>query len=377
VQRDAEQKERMAERLWQLGFFPQFNALAYTPRAVEDIPREITDLDVLATRLSDTGRIERAVVDCKTGNASPINRALWLSGLMNHRQIHVGYVVSRRDIPEDHRRSALEWGVHCLAEAEINEYFRIACGVESQELQCLRLERWDALWKNLPSKTPLKNILQYSKYYYWGDSPERRIRYCLMEARACRKTLKVSQLLHRVFVCDLAALFSLALLEMLASTLPVYQVEDDKEKLDNMLRAQLYGGREVYMYMARLREVAMSILQQKDADLYSASEQADGGLALPEWSTFLSLYRAISEHPRSYRDVPRLLRLIAIDSMLAKEEIDPHLAIARADLRTYQFASDCAEYFCTAAQLESGFSEEIKGLCDDLLVKASKVGETG
>lgn len=367
---DSVLKESLARKLWLLGFLPQFDAKCYTPHGIEESRREMTDIDVLGFRMDDFFRAQRVAVDCKTGKTSAINRALWLKGLMGERSVSAGFVISRKPIALDHRQATLNWGVTLLEEREVDDYFRLTCGVDTVSLKCLELDNWMRFRRDIPNAGRIKALLDYTTYFFWGDPPTRSLRYVLMETRAVRESLAPTQRLHVALVADCICLFATAFLQVISSILSVNLVVDNETRLDELLKVHIYGGRELYDYMNRVRKTVLD-LKRAETPALVAADPGDS-LSLPEWPAFLSLVRAALEFPREISHTPRLLRLIAIDRILMEKEVEFGRALPGCSLRSLQMSADMIGYFCTAAGLQSGFTDAIRNECDRFMLSMSK-----
>ncbi len=366
MESDVVLKESLARKLWLLGFLPQFDAKCYTPHGIEKNRHEMTDIDVLGFRMDDLYRAERIAVDCKTGKTSAINRALWLKGLMEERGVSAGFVISRKPIALDHRQAALSWGITLLEEREIDEFFRLTCGVDTVSLKCLEMEQWTHFYRDIPNAGRIEAILDYTNFFFWGDPATRSLRYVLMETRSVRETLTPSQRLHVALVADCACLFAASLLQVVSAIVSVNLVVDDEARLDKLLKVHIYGGRELYDYMNRVRKTVLDLKKAETPALFP-TEAADS-LSLPEWPAFLSLVRAGLESPREICSAPRILRLIAVDRILARNEVDFRKVLPGCSLRSLQMTADIVGYFCNAAGLHAGFTEAIRGECDRFML---------
>ncbi|MCK4783151.1 MAG: hypothetical protein KAV87_05320 [Desulfobacteraceae bacterium] len=363
MERDSRQKAALAKRFWQLGYFVEINARLYTPTGIEVTPKQITDIDILGFRMDDLFRPDRIAVDCKTSDMSPINRAIWLHGIMQDKDIRIGFVISKKKVPVDHRHAALGWGVSIVEESEIQFYFELMTGLKECDLRCLESESWTRLYKDIASKKELSKLLDYILFYYWADPAVRSLRYTLIGCREVAKVLKSDQRLHLALTADCTARFAVSLLQVVSEILAVHLIVDDKETLSDIMKVHIYGGREAYMHINQLhRSLQKLVKNQKGQDLFG--DNRDNDLTLPEWDMFLSVVRAGLEHPRALALVPRILRFIAIDRILCGSEIPAIEAVSGSTKLAVQIASDIVSYFCRGASLEDGILQAIRAECD-------------
>jgi hypothetical protein len=366
MEQDAQQKEQLSQKLWLLGYLPQFEAKCYTPLGIEEQRSEMTDVDVLGFRMNDFFRPEKVAVDCKTGKSSAINRAIWLHGLMESLGVDAGFVISKKEVPIDHRQASQPWHISIVKESEIDTFFRLTAGVQRIDLKCLQKDVWARFRRDLPNPSKLAPLLDYRDFFFWGDRGSRSLRYILMETRGAHEFLDPKQKLHHVLVADSIALFCVSLLQVVSSILPITLVTDDKDALDNLLKAHVYGGREVYSYMDRMRAMLVSFSRMNDAATFVAS--ASDSLGLPEWERFLSLVRAAMEFPQRLAPSARLLRVIAMDRIMSDNKVDLATALPELDVKAVQMAADVVAYFCEAGNLDYAFVDRIRGECDAVLL---------
>src|SRR5262245_9624408 len=117
--KDAELKEMLFQHHWSQRHFAQPEVEVYSPGGGDDGNRLITDVDVLALRPHPDLYFERLLGDCKTlRQMSPVNRALWLRGLMHFLGARSGIVLLKAEggIESDHRLAAQRIGVQLFTQ---------------------------------------------------------------------------------------------------------------------------------------------------------------------------------------------------------------------------------------------------------------------
>src|SRR5215475_6777392 len=103
--KDRDQKQQVLNLSVANRWFPQLEVDVQPVRAVRERVPTVTDLDVLASIPDQFSGYRTVIFDCKTkARESPINRALWMSGLLERLNADQGICVLKKDAIElDHR----------------------------------------------------------------------------------------------------------------------------------------------------------------------------------------------------------------------------------------------------------------------------------
>ncbi|RKZ85343.1 MAG: hypothetical protein DRR19_16530 [Candidatus Parabeggiatoa sp. nov. 1] len=102
-------------------WFPQLEIDVLPKIATTTKNKLITDIDVLGSVPDEFLGYRAFLFDCKSGQReSPINRTLWLRGLMDRVHAARGLLIcrSQKDIERDHRISAAELDISIVKEGE-------------------------------------------------------------------------------------------------------------------------------------------------------------------------------------------------------------------------------------------------------------------
>ncbi|MFC1909635.1 hypothetical protein ACFLXD_07350, partial [Chloroflexota bacterium] len=152
---------------------------------------------------------------------------------------------------------------------------------------------------------------------------------------------------------------------------PIYLVVDDKAALDNYLKSYLYGGRDSYSIMNSLYQQAAKLREVKTAP--TATETTDfNELALPEWASFLQLFRSLLEHPSKMRDVPRFFRWIVFDRVLYPDSPNKlRELIPEIDTLTIKLALQILIYFCKASSLDPHIGQQLETHVTDAMLSVA------
>lgn len=377
--KDKEQKRLLSELFWNWGYFVQPTVKLLHPGGSGPVAKELTDVDVYAVMMTPEMHIERIAGDCKSlQKVSAINRTFWLKGVMEYLGAAKGIMVLRTESEEDHKLTAKSMGITLLDDRTFKVFREKLQGQKSTKgTHLFDSESWQYFDANLSGQTVLESLLRYRRFRFWRDPHSRAARYSLMETRGVRSYLTPDQRHHVALVGDMAALFSLTLQGMVCELFPVYLVVDDKVTLDNYLKSYVYGGRDSYAVMNSLYLQVMKL--GKSSTTSSLPETANSNdLALPEWSRFLQLFRAVLEHPNKMKDVPRFLRWVVFDRVLYPDcrsmarEIMPEV-----DTLSMKLALQITDYFCKASEIEPIINEQLdKHIGDAILAIASTQDDT-
>ena len=117
--RDRDQKQLVLRYVLSRQWFPQVELDVSSYLTIGKRTLNITDIDVLACIPDDFCAYRKLLVDCKTKKGeSPINRAMWLKGVIERFDGDIGISVLRATIVPDHRYTAAQLGITLLAENE-------------------------------------------------------------------------------------------------------------------------------------------------------------------------------------------------------------------------------------------------------------------
>lgn len=382
MEKDALQKRRLGELFWSWGYLTHYNVKLFDPRSAGSAREELTDVDVLGHKVSPNLHEERVCGDCRTlKGMSPINRAFWQRGVMDYLRISRGYIVVRKPPTENHKQTAHDLGI-TLFDDQTFDIYRSKLGLipKLDTMKMFKKESWDYFQNNIPSRQGLSSLLSYRYYGYWTDRPNRALRFTLMEVFGARDKLDEKQKHHIALVLDSATHFSSSFLSMIAELFQIHAVTDNKELLDDYLKAYIYGGREVY---AHLNQITKKLIQLKQGDQNTLYKEEEGkerptDLSLPEWDTFLQLYRTLLEAPGIAVEVPRILRFALFERILYNNDSVKLMdAIPNITTHAVKLSADVVTYFLKASQLLQKFGKDIITVLDDLLLSLKKEDEAG
>ena len=344
-------------------WFPQLELEVSASGAVGRSVASVTDLDVFACVPDQFTGFRSVVFDCKTkAKESPINRALWLLGVLERMGSGQGFcILKKSSIDLDHRLMAAGRGIVLLSEDEFDLYVSATTGVNAPLGSNIeQLASWDEFGE-IPKRFPkLEEAVLFTRHQYWMIKEA---------AEACRKTLAVvrsihgeldpSQPSHVALFLDLCALFARGLAVVVCHVFKAYLHPASQADLSEALLVMLYGGREAYQYRNDLYKLVKA----------RNGEAAVPDLSLPEWERFLRLTRQLLDAPLAVQHTPLILREVAFGF----QNGDKSLAFARKlgseNPQAARFALLIPGYLVRAANLPSEFER----IADNALISLQPV----
>jgi hypothetical protein len=337
-------------KLW----YPQLEVDILCKEGVSETRKAITDIDVMGLYPSTFGYLHPVLGDCKTQkNQSPINRALWMKGLMELTGAKYGIIILEKSIEGDHKLTANELQITLLSDKDLDVYSK-STSSESEEYKsalCVG-ENWDKYFDIMNKFTNLKSLLTYVKSGFWNEKDgSSKLRHLLSHFRLMKNELNPENKLHLGIVTDIASLFGIAMNEIVCSTFNQYLLPTNKDQLEQELKVLIWGGLENYQYWNSLRKKMINNVSSEDADL-----------TLPEWNMFLQLIRSCLDDPYATSVSPLLLKELAFEFISDNNQkayftFSHHLAIKNK--QAAKFALLTAEYICKSAKLPPEFIQTI------------------
>ena len=300
--KDREQKAKALKLSVANRWFPQLEVDVQPGKALSEKSPNVTDLDVLASVPDDFKGFRSVVFDCKTkARESPVNRALWLTGVLARIGGNHGFCILKKDSIElDHRLMATRLNVILLAEDEFELYAQSTCDSYAQPTGSVgEIDIWELLFETALRFPKLKHGVQFLRSTFWmtDDSAE-----ACRKTLACLKTLRPeldpSKPQHVALFLDFCALFARALAVVVCNIFKAYLHPANHADLSDALLVMLYGGRDAYEH----RNDLFKLLKAK------APEQLPPDLSLPEWERFLQLVRQCLDAPFQLQRSPLILR---------------------------------------------------------------------
>ena len=356
--KDRDQKQKALRLSVANRWFPQLEVDVQPGRAVRENAPLVTDLDVLSS-FPDPFKGFRAVVfECKTkAKESPVNRALWLAGVLERLNADQGFCILKKDqIQLDHCLMATRLNVVLLTEEEFDLYGKLTCPAYSDPTgNVSNIDLWDRLFA-VPSKfSRLESAIAFVRSTFWMiDDAAEACRKTLACLRGLHGELDPSHREHLAIFFELCALFARSLAVVVCQIFRSYMLPGKEADLAEALLVMLYGGREAYEH----RNELFKLLKNKG----SAETPVD--LSLPEWDRFLQLVRQCLDAPFELQRTPLILREAAFAILAGDGSNEFAKTLSRESPQGARFALLVPTYLARAAKLPPEFAKT----ADDILL---------
>jgi hypothetical protein len=364
MMKDREQKAKALRFSVSNRWLPQLEVDVQPARWVREAAPIATDLDVFSSIPDHFVGYRTVVFDCKTkARESAVNRAFWLSGVLQRLNSHQGFCILRKDAIElDHRLLATRLNVVLLAEDEFELYVRATTDNYSESVGHVGdINDWEYYF-SIPSRFPkLGAGLAFLRSEYWMlDDP----------AEACRKTLGAIRSIHAEFdpahpehialVLDFCAIFARSLAIVVTQIFKAYLHPTTQTDLSDALLMMLYGGRDAYSHRNELYKRAKSA---------GAAELSSLDLSLPEWDRFLLLARQLLDAPAAAQRVPLILKEAGFAFLRATPDQSFTKQLCKESPQAARFALLIADYVCKASRIPN----EFRRIIDNVLLPLQPV----
>ena len=361
---DRDQKAKALRYSVSRRWFPQLEVDVHPHKTVGKTVTLVTDLDVFASIPDDFNGYRTVVFDCKTkAKESPVNRALWLRGVLDRMGSEQGICILKKSaIVVDHRLLATSLGIILLAEDEFDIYARATSANYDTALGfVVSMDLWDSMFdigKNYP---PLAKVVDFVRSGYWMvDDAAEACRKTLAVLYAARAELDPEKKQHVALAVDLAALFARSLAQVSAYLFRAYLHPKDQGQLEEAVKVLLYGGRASYEH----RNELYRLLQEK-----KNGGGVERELSLPEWPKFINLLRQLLDSPIESAKTPLIIRENAFTLLAGESESNFARSLCLESPQAGRFALLNVDYLFKAAKLPPEFIAESDNLLLPLLKK--------
>ena len=347
--KDAQQKDLLYRHFRAQGWFALLEVPVKHRAGLDGKPKLVTDVDVLGLRASPSLRWRRILGDCKTKKSeSPVNRVLWIRGLMEQFGADEGIVVLSRPqgIEPDHKLLAADQGVTLLNERDFDAYdkamlFPSGSGSFNEGTNDLLAVREAG-----NRFRGLQPILSFTAEQAWNrDEYTSLLRSSIARLTEARGEVDPQRNEHMAVVLEAAAVFSVGLAEAIGKVFHRHLAPNEPSILNAALLPLIWGSADTYASVTRFRE---RLLAARGID---ASEP----LTLPNWPAFIELVRRMLEAPKKAFNVPQALRATSIAFHRGQE----HLGERPYDPMTLHLSAAVARYFFSAGGLPNDAVERI------------------
>lgn len=361
--KDREQKAKALQLAVANRWFPQLEVNIEPTRSLDAKASLVTDLDVLAEMPDILTGYRSLVFDCKTkAKESPVNRALWLSGLLRKINGAHGFcILKKKKIALDHRLFADDLGITLLTEDD----FQLYAEATSPEYRgCLghlaSIDVWEHYFDAVGNFEKLEPALSFLRSGYWMVDTA---------ADSCRKTIAVlrkhhpefdpAKAAHVALFFDFAALFARSLALIVSQVFKAHFHPDVQKDLSDALLVLMYGGREAYEHR---NELYQRVQEKKSGNFTNI-------LSLPEWEAFLKLFRQLLDAPVDVQYCPSILKEVGFSFFLGDSDKTFAKTLCCERPQAARFTILVASYLAKATKLPPEFSK----IADDLLIQLQPI----
>jgi len=349
MMKDRDQKQKALRLSVANRWFPQLEVDVQPGRALTERAPLVTDLDVLSSIPDEFKGFRSVVFDCKTkAKESPVNRALWLAGVLDRLRADQGFCILKNDrIELDHRLMATRLNIILLGEDEFDLYAKSTSERYVLPLgHTCEMSVWEQLFE-IPRHFPnLELGLRFIRSTFWMTDDS---------AEACRKTLASLKNLHPELdpskpehIClffEFCALFARSLAIVVCQIFKAYLHPANQGDLSEALLVMLYGGREAYEH----RNELYKLVKTKNP------EHLPPDLSLPEWERFLQLVRQCLDAPVELQHAPLILREVGFSVLRGDTTMVFAKTLCSRSPQGARFAVLIASYLGKAAKLPPDF----------------------
>lgn len=306
---DRYQKRKLLKYFLDRGWYPQLEVNVAYRVSMNDKPKIITDIDVFALSVSNQGSFQPILGDCKTlGKQSPINRVLWLKGLMSLFKSDYGIILLSKKIDDDHKLLASELGVSLLSDDDFQSFSNATANESSYGYSALEnIDLWDKYFSISSNYKDLSIALQYCQTEFWNkDDYSVKLRNSFNCLRAIKKYVNPDNKVHIFLVLEIASLFSIAISDLTIKIFNTVLHKDNKGDFSEELKVLVWGGYEKYNYYKKVMYMLQSKLSSEEKHLTNHND-----LSFHEWSSFVQLIRSCIDKPFSTTLTPLIIKELA------------------------------------------------------------------
>lgn len=353
--RDRSQKEAALSYIIGKRWYPQLELGVQATQSAEPKAHDITDIDVFGVVPDEFSAYRFILFDCKSGRReSPIMRALWLKGLMEHLEASRGICIvsDNKKIALDHRETAAKLGVSIMTTSEFNSFSQATDShLPPGYSHLANIKKWYAYFDISQIHPPLKPAIEFSQQRFWAlKRPSDGCRNVIALLRDLRGELDPGKRKHLAVFGDLLSLFMYSLAQIAHRLFAAYLQPSTRDDLDRVLLRYIYGGHEAY-----------ELINQLNLAIHRTDEASGSvDLTLPEWDSFVHVVRSYLDAPMQALYAPLLAREVAWSFLDPNTDCPLARYLARSRRQTGKFCIITAKYLVSAAKLPPEFHEQYK-----------------
>lgn len=360
--RDRFQKRMALEFCVQQGILPYMEVPVVEDVQFQKSPIFITDLDVLGLSLNWSGAVHRTLFDCKTSKDSPINRAVWCAGLIEHSGLDDAYVILKRSALPTHKFTAEKKDIY-LFDTDGFEQFMNFHGfdplVTTSYLSDLSV--MDSAQAFVASNPVLKSAYEWAVHHSpLEKDPAKGIRTTISRLVDVAGELDPTKVGHRYLLAELAAAFCLHLQLAVFRLIRMVGSTTDRSYLEEVTKYFLWGGYNNFQAKQKMQQMILQL--------------DDGEFGLPAWSSFIKLLGVLIPSVVSLRRVPVAARNLGFRSVSGKiEEYENYMhRLVHGDKKVAYAYMQILRYL----QEASGLPKDFIRLANEDMIALSSVPNT-
>lgn len=352
MMKDRDQKSMALQFSVARRWFPQLEVDIEPGKGISKTNTYVTDVDVLSSIPDEFKGFRRVAFDCKTkAKESPINRALWLSGLLTRIEADQGFcILKKTSLEPDHCLMADRLNIVLLSESDFELYSSATGGDLGESIShAATIDLWDRYLSISGKYQMLQPACRFLNSTFWTfDDAAEACRRCITILRKTAPELDPNKEEHVALFFNFCALFGLSLSIVICRLFKVYLHPSSSAALSDALLAMLYGGRSAYKYRSDVFRALNS----------HADEGTKSELVLPEWERLMQLVRQLLDAPFAVQNTPLLLREVGF-SLLTPGGINQDFAkvLSKESPHAVRFSLMMSDYLSKAAQLPREFSD--------------------
>ena len=320
---------RLKRLIFHMGYYPKTGIIIKTTQ--DEQADMITDLDVFGVYIHRNFTSKAIWVDCKSGQAKPLERITWINGVKNSIQID-DIIFVKKGVRQSTKQFARKLGIQIL-DLDIIERLEKDYAIEqndwrgswnpvTQSGQLLRLQSIKIL-----DNDTMKKIRNFISSDYWTYDTYTKVKKSIT---ALRQISEIEQLpltkeqIHSInwTTFELINLFVLASLNISKEVYYFSDIEKKDTISDGLISGEISSKKRTEIVEATYK-IAYSIIQKQIPDFNAPLQIPSIGLNPPKYfEAFYDLVQRITSNPHKYFDILRFLDYVFMEYDLNSKKID-------------------------------------------------------
>lgn len=368
TEQDLALKLRMMRFFWHLGYDVRKNV--GVQELWYDQKTRYTDIDVLGFKIDEELSPHFVVCDCKSGATNETRQRLfWLSGVMKYFGVQRAYFVRTKMMSSRYMELADSLGILPISEDQI-AILEKAYSVRTVVFGpfCKEHAVADKVLRQL-KKAP--RVYDYVQTGYWEEPPQKQIISLVSCCNAINEITSITNKELDFLLSYMLSALTLSILRFAQRALVVPPIEQN-----DFIRLALLGGKiefeEKKVLLGSFYGFMTREIETRYRAKYPVSSTQFRDSLVPEFAKYLvDLVTRICQKPRNYLAAPRMLSLLAFESILNDRDTPEEfvkLGYSSTDLPEAVFATKDFIVFATRSGL---ISSDTAKVFDE---KISKIG---